>query len=267
MDYNEVIISNEHLKDNVLCLWQMRGFVDSNTGVHLRHTPKGQNLLIFNFGDSIEQDNNQGIFFLSPSIFIIPAINSSRVFKQKGNIDLFGVSFIADGLFNFIQKPVSKLESNFPNELKKECAELFITMKQSGFSLKAELTENFLRTYINQKRRNPTFKKAFQLIHKTRGCIKVSDLSKLVHVSERQLQRLFRSRLGISPKDYCKVVRVNGYIESILTKEGKIDWMDLVVEFNYHDQPHFVNEVKSITKLSPENLLKYKDTLYVLYSY
>lgn len=267
MDYNEIKISDDYLNENVLCVWQMGGFVDNNSGIKFRHIPKGQNLLIFNFGDNIEQNDNKEIFFLSSTILIVPAINSSRIFTKKGEINLFGISFIADGLFNFIQQPVSKLGSNFPYELKNECAELFTELKKLRFAEQAKLTEAFLRTHINQKKKNPPFNKAFKLIHEAKGCVKISDLSKLVHVSERQLQRQFKVRLGISPKDYCKVVRVNSYIEFILSKERDIDWMELVVEFDYYDQPHLINEVKSITQLSPENLLKYRDTLYNLYSY
>jgi hypothetical protein len=42
--------------------------------------------------------------------------------------------------------------------------------------------------------------------------------------------------------------------------------MELVVAFDYHDQPHLINEVKAISKLSPQKLLSYRDTLYDYYA-
>ena len=267
MNYNEIIASNEQLKDSVLCFWQMTGFIDNHAGMDLRHIPKGQSLLIFNFGDRIEQLESPNTELLETSYFVIPAIATSRIFNQKGQIDLFGVSFIADGLFNFSQHPISELSITLPANLKAKCEELYLKLKTLTFDGKAKETEEFLSNHINQKKKNPSFNQAIKLIEETCGRIKVCELSEMVNVSERQLQRLFKSRLAISPKDYCKIIRVNSYIEFILTKEKPVDWMELVVAFNYHDQPHLVNEVKSITKLSPQKLLRYRDTLYNLYSY
>ncbi|HCT52702.1 MAG TPA: hypothetical protein DF712_09600 [Balneola sp.] len=107
---------------------------------------------------------------------------------------------------------------------------------------------------------------ATEVIQETKGVIMVSDIADKVHVSERQLQRLFKTRLGISPKDYCKIIRVNNYLEFILSKNESVDWMELVVEYDYHDQPHLINEVKSIADLSPKKLLNLRDTLYHRYS-
>jgi AraC-like DNA-binding protein len=267
MNYNEIIVSNKPLNGNVLCFWQMTGFIDNESGVALRHIPKGQSLLIFNFGDKIEQLESPNTELLDTSYFIIPAIATSKVFKQKGEINLFGVTFIADGLFNFLQHPISESPIRLPDSLKEKCEELYLNLKTLSFNEKAKETEKFLNNHINQKKKNPTFNHAIKLIEETSGCIIVSELAEKVNVTERQLQRLFKSRLGISPKDYCKVIRVNSYIEFILTKEKSVDWMELVVAFNYHDQPHLVNEIKSITKLSPQKLLRYRDTLYNLYSY
>lgn len=106
---------------------------------------------------------------------------------------------------------------------------------------------------------------AINIIHGTKGVIKVSEIAKKVYVSERQLQRLFKTRIGISPKDYCKIVRVNNYLEFILHRNKSVDWMELVVEYNYHDQPHLISEVKSIAKLPPNKLQSYRDTLYHRY--
>jgi AraC-like DNA-binding protein len=267
MNYQEIIVLNEKLKDNVLCYWEMTGIIDQEKGIDMRYIPKGQNLLIINFGNPILQlDTPEETSLLHSPFFIIPAVSSSRLFNQKGKIDLFGISFIADGLFNLIQTPISKLQNSFPANLKDKCEEMYAQMKQMTFSDRSKLVESFLIGHIKQNNKNPSFSNAYKIIKETKGCIKVSDLAKKVCVSERQLQRLFKTRLGISPKDYCKVVRVNSYIDFISNRDKLVDWMELVVEFDYHDQPHLINEVKAISKLSPQKLLSYRDTLYDYYA-
>jgi len=267
MEYNEVIVENKRLKRNVLCFWQMTGFIDQDFGLSFRHIPKGQSLLIFNYGDDIERLDTKKVKHFKSSIFVLPAIASSSMFKQKGKIDLFGISLIADGLFNILQQPISGLKNESRINLDNKYKELYTILKELNFDEKSKLAESFLERNIIHKSYSQPFTRAFKLINETKGNIKVSDIVDKVHVSERQLQRLFSTRLGISPKDYCKVVRFNSYIEFILTKENDVDWMELVVAFNYHDQPHLINEIKSITKLSPKKLLSYRDTLYDRYSY
>lgn len=88
MNYHEIIVSAEHLKDSALCYWEMTGFIDQEKGIDLRYIPEGQNLLIFNFGNPIELlDTPEKDSFLSSPFFIIPTIASSRLFNQKGKID------------------------------------------------------------------------------------------------------------------------------------------------------------------------------------
>lgn len=265
MNYVEEIVSNKTLKADVLCYWQMSGNINSKAGINSRYLPKGQNILVFNFGDSVEQLNLSQNSDFKSLFFIVPAIKTSTIINQKGKIDLFGISFIGEGLYKLIQQPVSKLISEFPNTLRGKYEALYSELRENNFLDKVNIAETFLLNNLNQKIESPVFHKAIEVIHEAKGVIKVFEITVKVHVSERQLQRLFKTRLGISPKDYCKIIRVNNYLEFILNKNKSVDWMELVVEYDYHDQPHLINEVKSISKLSPKKLLSFRDTLYHRY--
>jgi len=266
MNYTEKIETQEHLKNDVLCYWQMQGYIDNETGITSRHLPKGQNLLIFNYGNEIGYLDEDKIEFSNPEFFIVAAINSSRIINQKGKIDLFGISFIGEGLFKLIQQPAKDFIRDSPNALKEKYRDLYIKMSKENFSGKTEMAERFVAGNLNQKMSSPPFQQAIKIINRAQGNILVHEIANKVYVSERQLQRLFKTRLGISPKEYCKIVRVNNYLEFILKKRNSVDWMELVVKFNYHDQPHLINEVKSISRLSPKKLLSYRDTLYDRYT-
>lgn len=265
MNYVEEIVSNKNLKSDVLCYWQMSGDIRSKEGVRSRFLPKGQNLLVFNFGNRVEKQDIIPQGYSESPFFIIPAIKSSTIINQKGKIDLFGVSFIGEGLFKLMHQPVSNLISGFPNKLLAKYKDLYSELNDNSFSGKVIITEKFLTENLNQNLNSPPFQMAINIIHGTKGVIKVSEIAKKVYVSERQLQRLFKTRIGISPKDYCKIVRVNNYLEFILHRNKSVDWMELVVEYNYHDQPHLISEVKSIAKLPPNKLQSYRDTLYHRY--
>lgn len=261
MNYSEVLVTNKVLKESVLCFWEINGRISETEGMSLRYLPKGQNLFVFNFGDRISSLDALFSESSEDRFFSIPAIASSHVFQQKGDIELFGISFISDGLFKFIQKPITH-SIELPKELQEQCSVLFLRMRKQSFDEKVKLVEQFLMKTMNQKLKNETFTKAYKKINDSSGNISIKELAGNAKVTERQLQRLFKSRLGISPKALCKIVRVNNYLEYILERESDVDWMEFVEAFDYHDQPHLIREVKSISKLSPDKLLKMRDTLH-----
>ncbi len=265
MNYTEKIVTQDQLKGDVLCYWQMNGEIESASGVNSRYLPKAQSLLVFNFGNDIDQLNAPKANIKNQSFFIVPAFASSIIINQKGKIDLFGISFVGEGLFKLVQQPATKFLSHFPDKLNKRYKELHLELNEKSFLEKTEITERFLTENLNQKLNNPPLQNALKIITEANGNANISDIAKNIYVSERQLQRLFKTRIGISPKNYCKIIRVNNYLDFILNKGSSVDWMELVVKYNYHDQPHLINEVKSIANLSPRKIQTYRDTLYHRY--
>lgn len=262
MQYTEKIVSNEYLKHDVLCYWQMDGYIPQKEGIDSRYIPKGQSLLIFNYGDVINLPDKQ----IHSPFFVVPTITSSLMINQTGNINLFGISFLGDGLFKIINEPLKHVNQPLPESLNMACEILYNKMHNLKFEEKLLHAEDFVLNKLNRNIHSKTLSDAIALIHKENGIINIDDLSKKLNISSRQLQRLFKTRLSISPKDYCKIIRVNNYLEYIVNKNNDIDWMDLVVEFDYHDQPHLIKEVKSLANLSPQKLIKYRDTLYHRYT-
>jgi hypothetical protein len=98
MNYQEIIVLNEKLKDNVLCYWEMTGIIDQEKGIDMRYIPEGQNLLIINFGNPILQlDTPEETSLLHSPFFIIPAVSSSRLFNQKGKLTFLGFLLLQMG--------------------------------------------------------------------------------------------------------------------------------------------------------------------------
>lgn len=163
--------------------------------------------------------------------------------------------------------PVSKLNQEFPKSLRNKLEDLYLKIKGRSLIEKRKISETFLQENINQKIGSDVFINAIEIIETSKGAIRVNELAEKIQISDRQIQRLFINRIGVTPKDYCKIIRFNNYLEFILNHRTSTDWMGLVVEFNYHDQPHFIHEVKSISKLSPKKLITYRDSLYDRYTF
>lgn len=80
---------------------------------------------------------------------------------------------------------------------------------------------------------------------------KVTSIGKMVKelgITERNLERKFKSEVGLSPKKYIQVRRV---FEIFETLKEDTDWQQLVVNYNYTDQAHLINEFKKYANIAP----------------
>jgi AraC-like DNA-binding protein len=76
----------------------------------------------------------------------------------------------------------------------------------------------------------------------------VSNMAKEIGVTERTLERKFKAEVGLSPKKYIQILRV---FEVFETLKEDTDWQQLVVNYNYTDQAHLINEFKKYANVAP----------------
>ncbi|WP_170110470.1 AraC family transcriptional regulator [Flavilitoribacter nigricans] len=103
----------------------------------------------------------------------------------------------------------------------------------------------------------PQFRLVDQLtgqIFKQKGQLKMADLQEISRVSYRQMDRLFRSYLGLSPKAYARIVRFNHCV-FLYRRHHFTRLTDLAYEGGYFDQMHFIKEVKYFTHETPGQYL------------
>lgn len=74
----------------------------------------------------------------------------------------------------------------------------------------------------------------------------ISEIAKIVHISERQLRRIVRNATGFSPKELSKVVTFQRTFSS--------SWQGL-----YTDQAHYIHSFKQITKTTPQRYQRLYD--------
>lgn len=262
MKYQEKIQIDEKLNNIVLCYWELKLKIEENKKLNSRYIPKPQNLLFFNLGDDFKIDNEHLLTEILPNIFVVHYSTISNFVSQAGQVNLFGITFVSNGLYKLFGQPVRSLTSIDTNLVGRFQYAAKVLKSINEFDEKAMFIEKFLTDNIKSDVKENYLENAIQLIDESKGAISVQQVVKKLNITTRYLQKLFNTQLGISPKDYCKIVRFGGYLDYILMHEVKVDWMDLVVAFNYHDQPHLIREVKSITKLSPEEIIKHRDSLY-----
>ena len=113
-------------------------------------------------------------------------------------------------------------------------------------------TLKFASILETKKGIDPRKEKVFDLLFKTKGSIKISELSEKSFWSSRQINRYFNSNFGISAKQYANILKVFSTYKDIANGI-------LYPQIEYFDQSHYIKEVKKFTGTNPKELMNNKN--------
>jgi AraC-like DNA-binding protein len=101
-----------------------------------------------------------------------------------------------------------------------------------------------------------TFSQAISLIYQHKGIITVEGLLKAVPVTERQLQRKFKYYIGINPKKFADVIKLQHFLKLLKNHPPDDKLAGIVYDSGYYDQSHLNNWFKKTAGITP---LQYRD--------
>lgn len=90
---------------------------------------------------------------------------------------------------------------------------------------------------------------AVDLILSRRGMIGVSEITTNIGIGERQLERLFKKYVGLSPKFFARIIRFSTIFQ--LIEQEDPGWAGLAYEAGFYDQSHFIRNFKAFTGEDP----------------
>lgn len=97
-------------------------------------------------------------------------------------------------------------------------------------------------------------------IWRSKGVLPVKQLAQLEVYSERHLNRMFHSYLGMNVKTYARILRVNHAVQQM--KEQKMKLGLLSQHTGFYDQSHFIRDFKSICNTTPTQYLAHMSDFY-----
>jgi AraC-like DNA-binding protein len=83
----------------------------------------------------------------------------------------------------------------------------------------------------------------------------VESLVEHVGASHSTVARHFKRETGLTPKRFLMRNRLRRVLAEVFETRST-DWMDFVYRYGYHDQSHFIKEVRRFTGFTPEQLLR-----------
>lgn len=101
---------------------------------------------------------------------------------------------------------------------------------------------------------------ATEVISDSHGQLQVKEIAKQTHYSERQLNRLFLTQIGMNVKEFIRLTRFNYVLKHIQT--SPCFFAALSQQAGYFDQAHFDKDFKLISGVTPQKYLKTMSDFY-----
>lgn len=97
--------------------------------------------------------------------------------------------------------------------------------------------------------------KYISYIYENYDDVMIYSLATESDMSLRHFERLFKNEFGISPKKFQIISRFQSTIKALLLSSHD-DYLPIVLNNGYYDQPHFIKECRLFTNLSPIDILE-----------
>ena len=114
------------------------------------------------------------------------------------------------------------------------------------------LAETLLLKKLDTARGNVIVDRVMQDILRHHGGVEISQLAKENLISSRQMERLFREYIGMTPKKLSNLVRYQCLWRDIVS-QGHFNMMDAVDKYGYTDLPHLIREFERYHSMSIRN--------------
>ncbi|GAL87084.1 helix-turN-helix, arac domain [Sporocytophaga myxococcoides] len=225
--------------------WELKGEV--NDGQWERTYPDGCSGLVINLGDTCRTDN--GLVSMDyGKTYAVGAMTSFKDSFIDANTHLVGVC-LKPAAFSVFYKYAPQCElTNSTIALDPRQSFSFEKISKSPLNY---LNRFFIdRTKINHQ----PLQSVIEDIHKSNGQLSIYEISKRNNTTVRQLERNFKTHIGITPKEYSNIVRFQNAMSIIRNSDQERSLLDIAFECGYYDHSHLTNEIKRNTGLAPSQL-------------
>lgn len=213
--------------------------------------PRGGFGIVFNFGSSVQLDGQD---ILDP-LFLDGTTTRSRKMGFLGRVELMGIRFHEGGAYRVLGVPLAELRDQtwLLDVLDRSSLLRLYAQLQEAISLPVRL--QLLETWLMErlalgKAGNRVVPASLKLLRASGGQMSMAQLAQECAISQRQLERLYQCQVGMSPKQYTQLLRVDKAREA-LKGMSQSSTTRLSMELGFYDQPHFIREFSAVVGMTP----------------
>lgn len=173
-------------------------------------------------------------------------------------IRIINVDFLPWGAYS-----VFGIEQAVLHNVTADATEIFPDLKKMIPQLESHLDDDeycmkFLETFLLGELQKQTKEcdkriiKACKEIEENNGNILIKNLCKKAGMSQSGFTKYFSQMIGVTPKLFGRVARFTA-VQKFLGENPNAGWNEIVYQFDYFDQNHFIREFKKFTGAVPKN--------------
>lgn len=204
--------------------------------------------ILINLGENVYSLTEEPIM-LENKPYLIGISNRFDEHYLQGITHLFGIRFKA-GAFNcFYSYDPMHL---FTNKVYEFDIDLFPRPDQQN-----TFSTTYLDRYFLNRLKPPrnTILPIVSFVHEHKGLLKIDELARKFCITGRQLERVFKDQLGLSPKSYSKLVQFRHTYQQIKRYAAEKNLFDIAFGCGYYDQSQLSNDIKRYTGIAPSAIL------------
>lgn len=206
----------------------------------------------------------------SPDYLILGLLTRHYEVRFQHRVPVFSIRFRPEALFTLFGIPGQELIQGYEDSsaiFGVRFRDFCHRIREAKNSTERILsTEKYLRQRLGNVRDKEDYVRvALNRIRKNENT-SIHEVVEDLHVSRRQLERRFKNQVGISPKQYLRLMRINKVMQFL--QHGKsMDLTSVAYHCGYFDQAHFIRDFKSITGENPKVFLSDEHHFIVLPAY
>jgi AraC-like DNA-binding protein len=246
------------LRSFVKCYRIIHFHFDANQPIPFKaYPPKPEQTLHFFLNEPfvVETTGNDKI---NPPSILFTAQQTSLV-KQFTGRDFWDVQIVFQptAVFRLTGIPATELTNQFieaTNIFSKNIQSAFSQMQEAtGYAELINITERFMTQLVQNARALQPLDAACEQMVQHHGAVSVKWLAKESCYCMKQFNRKFQERVGLTPKTYARVLRLNRAY-NIKNYFPHKEWSFIAAQCGYVDYQHLAKDYKEFTGLTPPDL-------------
>ena len=233
-----------------------------------RYLPSGHFELIIDLEDAFYQKNGTSDWQLAPRAFVGGMYDQHFFVRASGKVNRLSVVFKPGVIHMFMPAKARELQGvnthvgDLLGGREDKWLDMLNEAKDDKSATLISLLERFICDLIvDDNRGDAIVSEAIDQIEQSRGQIGIVELSRKLHISERQFRRRFSQKVGLGPKRYAKIVRI---LRAFSIMKKRPDWAiaDIVHDLEYFDRSHFDREFSSVVGISARQSYQEENPLF-----
>ncbi|MBV8251796.1 MAG: AraC family transcriptional regulator [Chitinophaga sp.] len=244
MEYNEVKPCQE-LAAYIHSFWELKG--DESDEQWERIFPDGCPGIVINLGGPVKTDNGLTTMDYGKT-YVVGAMTSFKESFVDASAHLLGVCLkpsVFSSLYNYASQ----------HEITNQTVEFDLSQSFEMGKLNKEPYAYFNSYFLDKRSSvNPVLQAVLSDIHVSKGNVRIFEIAKRNFLTVRQLERMFKTHIGLTPKEYVNIIRFQSALAMMNNLGQQKKLSDIAFECGFYDQAHLTNEIKRHTGLTPGQL-------------